>query len=421
MVNDLPVSSGAKLYIPNFNPTGNWEQTGSVTTDTNGRVVVYSTGSYASSTVTLEGWIGYIPYPALVAQYDISITGSSSITGAYGAVHSNNNLLVSGGGWWVDQTATASGSILPSVAAADAHVGGFVGQGQPQIYIPKFVTTAPLPSGGGNTTPRLPDYLSRGADTLLFDAGYASTNRTGETAQQRVNALELRLNVPANSLWNVLTTGGADPTNEQAVSITRNAAGLGNPTLIPVSSTGWTFKNGSGGYWDISDPVVANHSFYLIGLDNYNLSNPSASSPNGGNAKISTNAGSDTNPIHITILSTGSVEIDSTPNFIANLQNVVTGELPPFVAPNFLLVAVEDIKVRGNMGVPKFSGVVFCGEQFDLSGSGAIDGQILSLSNPDISGSPVSANNITGNFDLTFNGGQAVGRVALMSWRQIKQ
>jgi Tfp pilus assembly protein PilX len=425
MVDDEKSASTAAVKIPNFNPSGAWED-GDATTDANGRVVVYSTGSYGNASVTLEGWIGFMPYPALVAQYDISISGNSEIQGAFGGVHSNRNLIVGNGGgnsWHVEQTATASGIISPSVSAADAHVDGFVGQGQAQLYIPKFVTTAPLTSGGPATSPRIPDYIIRRADVLLLDPAYASTNRTGETAQQRVNKLEARLNLTANSLWNVLTTGGANPSNEQGVTITRDpSTGVGTPALISnLSNTGWRYNNGNGGYWDVQSSSVDGHAYYIIGLDNYNLNTPAASTANGGNVKLSSNAGTDNVPIHISILTTGSIELTGNPNFISQLNNVQTTELPPFVAPNFLFVATEDVKIRGDASVPRFSGVIFAGEQFDLSGNGAIDGQVLSLSNPDLSGSPVSDNSISGSFDLTFNGGQAVGRIMLMSWRQIKQ
>ncbi|MFL6212937.1 MAG: hypothetical protein ACJ74J_03485 [Blastocatellia bacterium] len=427
MVDDEKSSSAAAVKVPNFNPTGTWED-GNATTDANGRVVIYSTGTYGSASVTLEGWIGFMPYPALVAQYDISISGNSEIQGAYGGVHSNRNLIVGNGGgnsWHVEQTATASGIISPSVSAADPHVDGFVGQGQAQLYLPKFVTTAPLTSGGAATSPRIADYIIRRADRLLIDPAYASTNRTGETAQQRVNKLEARLNLTTNSLWTVMTTGSGNPAQEQAVSITRDAStGIGTPSLInSVNSTGWRYNNGGGGYWDVQSSSVDGHSYYVIGLDNYNLTTPASSTANGGNVKLTSNAGTDNVPIHITILTTGSIELSGNPNFISQMTSVQTlpTELPPFVRPSFLLVATEDVKIRGDASVPRFSGVIFAGEQFDLSGNGAIDGQVLGLSNPDLSGSPVSDNSISGSFDLTFNGGQAVGRIMLMSWRQIKQ
>jgi Tfp pilus assembly protein PilX len=422
VVDDEKSSSAASVKIPNFNPTGTWEDS-DPNTDANGRVVVYSTGTYGSSSVTLEGWIGFMPYPALVAQYDINISGNSEITGAYGGVHSNRNLIVPNGGgnsWHVEQTTTASGVIQPSVSAAGPpHTDGFVGQGQTQLYIPKFVTTAPLTTGGPATSPRIPDYIIQKVDRLLIDPDYAATNRTGETAQQRVNKLEARLNLVTNSLWTAMTTGGANPNNEQAISIFRDSNGLGTASLISsVSSTGWRYNNGNGGYWDVQSGSVDGHAYYVIGLDNYNAT-PQQS--NGGNVKLSSNAGTDNVPIHISILTTGSLELTGNPNFISQLNSVQTTELPPFVAPNFLFVAVEDVKIRGDASIPRFSGVIFAGEQFDLSGNGAIDGQVISLSNTHLTGSPVSDNSISGSFDLTFNGGQAVGRIMLMSWRQIKQ
>jgi len=137
--------------------------------------------------------------------------------------------------------------------------------------------------------------------------------------------------------------------------------------------------------------------------------------------KITSNLGTNANRIHITVLATGSIEVTGTPSFEANLTSLSTNALPPFVTINTIFMAVEDIKIRGDAGIPFFSGIVFAGEQFDLSGNGSFDGQVISLSNPDVNGSPVNANSISGSFELTFNGGQAVGNVRLLSWRQIKQ
>jgi len=407
--------------LPNFSPTGAWED-GDVNKDTNNRVVLYSTGSYASSSVTLEGWVGFVPYPALVAQDNIAIGGNSTIEGAYGGVHSNSNLDV-GASAYIQQTATSSGTFTQG---GSAQIDGFHAGGQPALYIPKFVTQAPLTSGGPTTTPRIQDYIIRKADRLLLDPDYARTDRTlpgtstTETAQQRVNKLEARLNVTTNSIWNAMTTGGADPKNEQAISISRDSYGVGTATAIStVSTTGWKYTNGNG--WDIAGSGFENHTFYLVGLDNYNLATPTSSNPNGGSAKITTNLGTAASPLNLSVLSTGSIETTSNPSFVANLTGLITPELPPFVNINLLFITVEDVKVRGDVDVPHFSGIIYAGEQFDLSGNGAFDGQVIGLSNKDVSGSLVSANSVSGSFELTFNGGQSVGTVKLMSWRQIKQ
>ena len=94
MVDDEKSSSAAVVRVPNFSPSIAWED-GNAAADTNNRVVVYSTGTYGSSSVTLEGWIGFVPYPAFVAQRDIVVGGNAQIQGAYGGVHSNEDLTCS--------------------------------------------------------------------------------------------------------------------------------------------------------------------------------------------------------------------------------------------------------------------------------------------------------------------------------------
>jgi hypothetical protein len=406
VIDDEASTSAAVVKVPNFVPTG-WEN-GDAKIDQNNRIVVYSTGTYGNSSVTLEGWIAFVPYPALVAQQDITVWGNSVIQGAYGGVHSNGNLDI-GGSASIEKTATAVGSFTEGTGTT---IGGFHAGGQEPIYIPKFVTTDPLSSGGPNTTPRIQDYLIQRADTILIDAGYGTgTDPQGMDGLARSNALAARLNVDAAQLWAAINS----TSQEVAVTISRSCdTCLGSVTQVPnVADTGWKYSAGSG--WDVQTSAVDNHNFYVVGKDNY------SSQENGGKVKVTTNLGTAGAPIHITIMSTGSIDIESTPVYAANLTDLSTPELPPFVTINLLLLAVEDIKIKGNAGVPTFSGIIFGGEQFDLSGNGSFDGQVISLGNPHITGSPVSSNNLQGNFTLTFNGGQSLGRVSLMSWRQIKE
>jgi hypothetical protein len=89
-----------------------------------------------------------------------------------------------------------------------------------------------------------------------------------------------------------------------------------------------------------------------------------------------------------------------------------------------LMAAVEDIKVQGDFDAEiSFTGVSFAGEQVELSGNGSINGQILSLGNPNVPNSPVNSNTntVTGSFELTLNDGKSIGRISLYTWRQIKQ
>jgi len=124
--------------------------------------------------------------------------------------------------------------------------------------------------------------------------------------------------------------------------------------------------------------------------------------------------------------------VSGNPYLTANLQNLKTKELPPFVSVNILLAAVEDLQINGDVGagsgIIRFSGICYAGEQIYLSGNGEIQGQVLALNNPNVVGtngsnsSPVNRddNEVTGSFVLNFNGGRSVGKISLMSWRQIK-
>ena len=139
LIDDEPTSSTAVVKVPNFNPANYSETTGlnpnDATIDKNNRLVIYSTGTYANASVTLEGWIAFLPFPALSANDNIEISGNASITGAYGGVHSNDNIVENGNGWWVEQTVTATGNLTGDFVG---QVGGYYG-GQPAAARPAEV------------------------------------------------------------------------------------------------------------------------------------------------------------------------------------------------------------------------------------------------------------------------------------------
>jgi Tfp pilus assembly protein PilX len=433
MVDDEKSSSAASVKIPNFSPTIAWED-GNAVTDTNNRVVIYSTGAYSSASVTLEGWIGFVPYPALVAQKNVTVDGNSQILGAYGGVHSNQDLTVSASAD-IAQTATAVGT---GTFTTSGSIGGFHAGGQDPLYIPRFVTEPTATS-----SPHLQDYIVQAADVILLDPGFAdqaTRDLTGSSpATVRVKKLADSLAVPAAQYTAFATaidsntTGNVDQTGAEAVGIDRTT----NPITFTrvttnLSTYGWNY---SGGNWNIpsNSTGASGHTFYVVGVDNYNLASPGASPQNGGNVDVQGNSGSLASPLTTTILSTGSITISGNPYMQANIQNLRTPELPPFVSINILLAAVEDLKINGDVGAGsgtiRFSGICYCGEQVYLSGNGEIQGQVLALNNPNVVGtngsnnSPVNRddNEVTGSFVLDFNGGRSVGKVALMSWRQIKE
>jgi Tfp pilus assembly protein PilX len=454
MLDDEKTSSTAALKIPNFNPTFAWEDN-DATTDTNNRVVVYSTGTYGSASVTLEGWIGFVPYPALVAQRDITVDGNANIEGAYGGVHSNQNLSVTASAH-VEQTATAVGTFTQTNPAS---VGGFHAGGQEPLYIPRFVTEPTATS-----SPHIPDYLVQQADIILLDKDFADgathdlTGSSPPTVQ--LKRLVDSLGIPASQytafsdlIDTDLGTGNVQQSVATAVRIVRsNPITFFNETTN-LSSYGWNY---SGNKWNIPSNSTGanNHTFYVVGTDNYNTSAAVQSDgvhvpKNGGNVDIQGNAGTLAAPIRTTIMATGSITISGNPYLEGRYSGAVVGtppgpvvtypsplstpELPPFVHINPLLIAVEDLQINGDVGAGtgtiRFSGICYAGEQVYLSGNGEIQGQVLALNNPNVHGtsgsnaSPVDRNDneVTGSFVLNFNGGQAVGKIKLMSWRQIKQ
>jgi hypothetical protein len=59
----------------------------------------------------------------------------------------------------------------------------------------------------------------------------------------------------------------------------------------------------------------------------------------------------------------------------------------------------------------------------DGSGNGSVNGQVISLGNRNVSNSLVNTdtNSVTGSFLLTLNDGNAIGKISLYTWRQIKR
>lgn len=436
LMDDEPTTSTAQPRVPNFTPGATYRESvapnaNNANIDKNNRIVIYSTGSYANASVTLEGWLAFLPFPALSANRDIDISGSADIRGAYGAVHSNEDITEGGNGWRVEQTVTATGNLTGSYTG---QVGGFFGGGQARLDLPEFVTRAPLTSGGPQTAPRIQDYLIRRADILLIDPGFADGAHedfpgNNNAAARDLSQLAERLNIDYSALAEALDTSANNGNNIQqpsamAISVTRpNPNAQGVPTRIAtLSSTGWSHSSGKWGI--LTNNNAANgHNFYVVGRNNY------PGSSNGGSVELNGNVGGNGSPLAVTIFCTGSISVRGNTNITANLRNLQTPNLPPFVQIDALLFAVEDIQVRGDFSASiDFTGITYAGEAVDLSGNGSINGQVVAYNWPNIAGSLVQgvngnpdANIVTGSFELTLNDGNSIGRIKLFSWRQIKR
>jgi len=442
LIDDEPTAAPA---VPNFSPAAYSETVGvnanDASIDKNNRLVIYSTGTYANASVTLEGWIGFLPFPALSANGNVEISGNAQITGTYGGVHSNSGIVENGNGWWVEQTVTATGALTGDFGG---QVGGFCGGNQPPLDLPPFVTRDPLISGDPYTAPRLQDFLIRRADTLLIDPAFANgahsldKNDTGSPATRQLRRIADRLNIDyallAAQLDDNLAQGNVQQANPVAISVSRTVSGDFNSAGIPLkladtTDVGWSYSSSAWGIVaNAAGASAGGHTVYAIGTNNYDTSNQNlesagSSTANGGSILLNGNVGGNGAPIAVTMFSTGSIEVRGNVNITANLLDLPTTFLPPFVTPDVLMMAVEDIWVNGDFAASiAFTGVSYAGEAVKLSGSGSINGQMIAFNWPNVPLSPVDALNVvTGNFQLTLNQGDSIGRVKMYSWRQIKR
>ena len=452
LIDDEPSTSTAALKVPNFTPGTTYAESVSPFPDNplydkNNRLVLYSTGTYLNSSVTLEGWVGFLPYPALSANQNIEISGNAQISGAFGGVHSNMNLIESGNGWGIAQTATAVGQLQGSFSG---QVGGFYGGGQARLYLPDLVTTKPLTTGGANTSPRVQDFLIRQADVILLDPGFADgahgtdnngndSSGVGNAATRSLSSLAERLGIPYAQLVAAVDTNTSTNHVQQSQAIAiqvRSAGTISGTSVTPTryantTDVGWSYSN-EANPWGIANNSASNHTFYVVGRDNYKngpLANSNPSTPNGGNVKLTGSVGGNGSPLRVTIMATGSIAVNGNANIDSNLTDLSTPLLPPFVRLDILMVATEDIQVRGDFSASiAFTGISYAGEQVDLSSNGSINGQVIAYGNNNVNTSLVEGpvgdrnrNTVTGNFELTLNDGNSIGRIKLYSWRQIKQ
>ncbi len=86
-----------------------------------------------------------------------------------------------------------------------------------------------------------------------------------------------------------------------------------------------------------------------------------------GNVQVSGNVGSAGNPLSITILATGSVDMGGTP--------IITSEHPD----DLLIIAEGDVELGGNTTgtTPQYSGLIYAGAQCGLNGNPIMDGRLL--------------------------------------------
>lgn len=172
---------------------------------------------------------------------------------------------------------------------------------------------------------------------------------------------------------------------------------VGAAMLHDATSAGWGgFKRGS------SAPVIWEDDGNTINGGTYCVE---------GNVKIGGNPGSPGNPLVISLIAEGSIEISGNPY------------LAPAHPDGALLVADGDVSISGNPtgGNDSYKGLVYAGSQCKLSGNPQLNGNVVCKDDPNPAGSVNYAdmNAISGDAKITFDcTGTFAGMRRALVWYQ---
>ena len=105
---------------------------------------------------------------------------------------------------------------------------------------------------------------------------------------------------------------------------------------------------------------------------------------------------------------------------IAEGNIVVTGnpDLQPEPESQVQFVTNKDLKITGDIAMlMEYAGHILVREQIDFYGSGSMVGQVVCQNVPSVS-PLVTANNVSGNFELTYDGGLEPLAYTVSGWRE---
>jgi hypothetical protein len=130
-----------------------------------------------------------------------------------------------------------------------------------------------------------------------------------------------------------------------------------------------------------------------------------------GNVKLSSNPGTAANPLALSIIATGSIEISGNPY------------LKPSSPDKIMFLAGGDLKISGNpeVGALNYEGLLYATNQCQISGNPAVQGQVVCKNKATVSGTMniVDQNQINGDPKITYNcGGFRLTKLRFLSWYQ---
>lgn len=159
-----------------------------------------------------------------------------------------------------------------------------------------------------------------------------------------------------------------------------------------TSCNNWNF-NAANGEWSIGSTAPTDGTYYVE-----------------GGATITGSPGSSASPVHLSIIAEGSINISGSPDLV------------PEDDSDYLFITDGDLEISGGLdtGDPLTThGRILVHEQINFTGNPSLAGQVIVEDAEDVFGL-VHANNVSGNVDITYNGGLTSNVFYVNGWREIR-
>lgn len=352
------------------------------------RIRVASTGTAPNQAqALLEMWLQRdvgTPPKALITNSDLKLNGNPKLLGLRGGAHSNDDMQVSG---------NAGVQMADGLTASNAvHGGGGLSDGM------DINGTPCIGSAACGSNPQPDEYeLNSNAERDAYEAGHSSAPTY---SIPKIN--------PADYAGAVAGSAGGYILKADCTVVTGSSASFSNGLHISGGSvvsapSGWSC---SGGTWKVNGNSASNGIFYAE-----------------GQAEVTGNPGSTSNPWQATIIARDSIKIAGNPE-------IVPYTAVPESLQNVLLLTGNDLEISGNPSVAGNGGGILVHQQVKISGNPSITGFILAGDGqPTWTGDPFSAsspgvtmNEVSGNPTITYNGDLGVSlltpSVTQLGWHQ---
>jgi Tfp pilus assembly protein PilX len=160
-----------------------------------------------------------------------------------------------------------------------------------------------------------------------------------------------------------------------------------DPDACKTAGYGWMY---AGGTWSLGNTEPPNAAYYVE-----------------GDVSVSGSPGTGGSPVHITIIAEGYIDISGSPDF------------QPFL-PETFLVTNKDLQITGSLTQPvTVEGQILVREQINIAGNADLAGQLI-VQDATSACTLVTANSISGNVTVTYNGMVGSNNYEVLAWREVR-